>query len=215
MLNARVIAPTLRACDTSTKLTLANAQALRQALFVAIGRYVGLRMSDAGNIDAGELEMLCSLGFDVWLYQRVRFPGWRPADHSGGSDGTSAAQQALAAGYPPGAHLFLDPEGIDGTREETIRFANDWATSVMQLHYRAGLYVGYQVPLSALDLYDLPGFNQYASDVGNRKVAVRETSMSQLAERTVAGVRIDPVIIRTDRMGDRPMVCFDDAYQAA
>src|SRR5271167_4491426 len=113
----------------------------------------------------------------------------------------------MEAGYPDGAHVFLDLEGIDGTAFSTIKFATDWQREIVFAELKAGLYVGYAVPLHPQDLYDLPGFDCYFSDAADRQVATRGTAILQGKEVVIAGVKFDEDLMRPDLLGGLPFSC--------
>jgi|SRR6185312_10577928 len=172
---------------------------------LGIGRYVNLPgVSARFDISPGEFERILGKGLACWLYQHPRFEGWDPGAHSGATDADAACLAAKAVGYPAGAHIFLDLEGIGGTRAATLAFADAWQTLVLAHGYRAGLYVGFRVPLSATDLYELRGFDSYGSDAGHRAVAVRGCAMHQAAEISLAGTRFDPNVVAPDMKGEVP-----------
>ena len=141
-------------CDASTKLSFAQALALKSAGYVGVFRYVPLPgVNAAADIDAGELAMLLDVGLEVGLVQHVRFAdpglgGWSPPAHSGQMDASRAIAMARAAGYPSGAHLWCDWEDVapSCTVADAQKFLNDWAETVTDSAYRAGLYVGFHSP---------------------------------------------------------------------
>jgi hypothetical protein len=77
--------------------------------------------------------------------------------------------------------------------------------------YRAGLYHGYSVPLGALDIFDLPGFDCYWSDAGNRPVTTRGNAITQGPEVTIAGVKFDLDVVASDLQGGLPFMASRDA----
>lgn len=73
-------------------------------------------------------------------------------------DGALAVKQAKALGYPEGAHIMLDMEGLaifhtDPTR--LITACNTWGEIVSDAGYKDGLYVGVPQPLTSTELYAL------------------------------------------------------------
>lgn len=195
--------------DTNQTLTVVNAAKLRETYSFAV-RYVPLPgVHPAGDIDSSELELLCAAGFEVMLVQHVRFPGWDPRAHSGMVDGATAAEWARNIGYPDG-HIFLDLEGIKtGTdAAAVIVYANSWSGRILQSGFRAGLYVGYDVPLTPEQLYEDLSVDSYWKDPGPRVVAERGFAMVQGQEITVAGVRLDEDTLSTDSLGGRPYACL-------
>ena len=199
--------------DTNQGCSAAVLSALRAEGKVGVGRYVPLpRNRSAGDIGAEELARICDLVGQCLLFQHVRSPepgftGWRPSHHSGVEDAEAAVDHALMVGYPQGSHIVLDFENIDDTPQAATKFAIDWQATVRAAGWRAMLYVGFQVPLHALDLYDLPGFDCYASDLGDRRVATRGTSYLQTRYNVViAGVGFDTATMRADALGSLPYV---------
>jgi hypothetical protein len=192
--------------DTDEKLApniLKQEAALRYA---GVVRYVPLPSNGAKqDIDAVELQAILDSGLALLLVQHVRRPGWNPAQCSGKIDAQLAIQTAEAAGYLPGGHIFLDLEGIAGTAQDTKAFAEDWAATIVNGGYCAGCYVGYEVPLNAVQLYNLHDFHSYWSDAGQRSVATRGFAMKQLSpEVTIEGVGFDPDTLQADALGDTP-----------
>lgn len=88
-----------------------------------------------------------------------------------------------------------------------MRWAIAWETRLIAANYSALLYHGYGVPLSALDLYELPGFNQYWTDAADRPVADRGNAIVQGPALTLAGCPFDRNELQADRHGDVPRVC--------
>jgi Domain of unknown function (DUF1906) len=195
--------------DCSVKPTPAQARALKAMDHTLVGRYVPLPANNAANdIDAAELIMLTDLGFEVLLVQHVRTPPWDPRAHSGTIDAAVACEHALDAGYPLGAHLYLDLEGLVATADVAGAklFVESWATRVLADGFKAGLYVGYDLPLSPTDLWLLHGINTYWTDAAHHHVANRGCAIVQGRELTVRGVRIDEDTIAPDMLGELPFI---------
>jgi hypothetical protein len=194
--------------DTSAKVGPLGARALHQAGILGIVRSLPLPSGTLGQeITSGELAGLGAAGLQVALYQRVRYVGWRPADHSGAADSMHAVAAARSAGYPVGAVIYLDLEGIDGTADETARFANDWCDATRQANYQAGIYCGFQDPLGPADLYTLHRATTYWIDFGPRDVAVRGHALKQAyPEVAIGGIKFDLDQMGPDLLGDVPCV---------
>lgn len=197
--------------DTDEKLTLVTAAKLFAAPpgFIGCFRYLPLPAPNnpKPDIDARELEMLLSFAqFQVGLVQHVRDPGWDPRAHSGNIDGATAAQYALDAGYPTGSHIWQDLEGVMSGADAggVIVYSNAWAERVRAAGFRAGLYVGFDVPLTPEQLHDDLTHDSYWSDAGHRTVAVRGCAIHQGKTVTVGGVRIDEDEISEDALGSTP-----------
>ncbi len=219
--NARAATPGLWA-DSSTRLTRTSASALKSAGYVGVFRYVPLPgVNAAADIDADELAMLLDVGLEVGLVQHVRFKetwldGWSPRAHSGASDAAVAADAAQHAGYGAG-HIFCDFEDVDTTctAEGARVFLEAWASRALQSGFRAGVYVGFQIPLTPEQLYELRGVDIFWSDAGHRKVATRGVAISQGPELTVGGVRIDTDQVSPDLLGGLPWVAAPSPFTGA
>lgn len=198
--------------DTNTILTVRTLDALRAAGKLGVARYVPLPGNNpAGDISAEELERVLGEGLQLALVQHVRAGDprthlWDPGQHSGEDDARTACAAAKAAGYPEGAHVFLDLEAVSGTTVATVGFCLEWSRITLAEGFLAGLYVGYSVPLSPEDLYDLQGFNSYWSDAGRRQVATRGCAIVQGAEVVIGGVKFDVDPVAADKLGGLPYV---------
>lgn len=197
-----------RWCDTSAVVRRPVAAALRAAGILGVVRYAPLPGLDAAHdIDGLELELLCEAGLQVALVQHVRFPGWRPADHAGGADALAASRHCARIGYPLGAVVYLDLEGISGTADETARFANDWCDAARQAGQQPGIYCGYQDPLGPQELYTLHQASTYWVDAGPRTVAVRGHALRQhYPMQIIGGVTFDLDDMAPDLLDDLPWV---------
>jgi hypothetical protein len=174
--------------------------------YAGIVRYVPLPgLNSAKDISAAELKGILDAGLALLLVQHVRYQGWNPGKCSGDGDATAAIQAAEAAGYLQGGHIYLDLEGIAGTAADTTAYAQDWSAAIVAAGYCAGCYVGYAVPLNAVQLYDLSNFHTYWSAPGPWKVATRGFAMTQgEPEVSVGDVNFDPDTVQADSLGDTP-----------
>jgi hypothetical protein len=196
--------------DTSTKLTATSARAMRLKGYLGALRYLPLPSnSPANDIDYPEAAIIAGAGLELSLIQHVRFPGWDPSKQSGTVDAGIACFYAMGAGAKAGANLFLDFEGVSLTASvaQCKIYIEAWAASVIAHGFRAGLYVGYQIPLGPVDLYDLRGITCYWSDFGHRVVATRGCAVVQKnPDILVAGIKIDEDWVSPDLLGDLPQV---------
>lgn len=195
--------------DTTWKITANVAQALRHAGYVGVYRYVPLpRDASLGDISLSEAQTITDAGLQLGLVQHCRRPPVMLALHSGLQDATAATAAARAAGYPEGAHLFLDLEGVVGNESQVALYCDAWSAQVTGDGYGCGLYVGYSAVLGPDELYQLPRFDRYWSDAGPRVVATRGFCLRQHSpEVTVAGVSFDRDTMAPDDLGDLPKVC--------
>lgn len=196
--------------DTAAKLTLAQALEFRAQGFLGVGRYGPLPgNSTAEDLDAAELEMLVfDAGLEVVLFQHPRRVNVI-ASHSGSGDAMWVCQYASSIRYPTGAHVILDLEGVIGsTLGQVTTYCVDWGRAAMQLRYSAGLYVGFSAVLGPQELYELPGFDTYASDVARRRVNVRGVCYQQGPEVPAANglPNYDPATMGVDALGGLPLV---------
>lgn len=175
------------------------------------------------DISAGELERICAatradgLRLQCLLIQHPRLPAnCDLTKHSPQLDGQTAAQWCASVGYPAGCHLGLDCEGLAGasgeltavnTPDVCIAWASVWQHVVIEAGFRAMLYEGYDVPLTPVQLYQLPGFDQYWSDAGHRRIDTRGVSITQGGEVVIHGVKFDRDVVRPDLLGDAPWAC--------
>lgn len=195
-----------RIVDTNSKLSSELIELVKQEGYLAIARYVPLpHNAPDSDLDAKELAAILAAGLSVLIVQHVREPGWNPAQHCGETDARTAIEFAQAAGYAPGSHVFLDLEGISGTGPDTRTFAESWAATISAAGYRAGCYVGYNVPLNAEELYALHTINSYWSDPGNRAVATRGFALKQHESIRIGGVPFDPDTVQVDMLGQTPL----------
>jgi len=195
--------------DTAAKLDAAAVDALAFVGKVGAFRYVPLPSSPIDSqITAPELELLTAT-LEVGLVQRVRGPGgWRPGAYSGSTDAAWAAKAAKLAGFPEGGHIFQDLEDIapDVAAIQVVTYCLAWGAAMLDAGYRAGLYVGFDVPLTAGDLYALPSHDCYWSAPGPRSVARRGFAIKQGASVTIGGVNYDLDVVSPDLLGGLPMV---------
>jgi hypothetical protein len=195
--------------DTNRKVNGAIVAQLAADGYAGMARYVPLPSNPAqGDIDAAELGVILGGGLGLLLIQHVRFEGWDPAQCSGSADAARAIQSAQAAGYLPGAHIFVDLEGpaAQATAGSMIAFANDWADAIVAAGYLAGCYVGFGLPLSPDQLYsELYQINSYWSDAGPRKVAVRGFAIKQGQGFKIEGVPFDHDVVTPDQKGQTPL----------
>ncbi len=179
---------------------------LREHGFAGLLRYVPLPGQRAGgDVDAAEVEAIAGAGLGLLIAQRVRPAPWDPRRHSGVDDALAAVEVAAAAGYAAGAHLFLTFEGIvPGTCAAARAFAEGWASIVLDAGFQAGCYVGFDVPLSSIELFDLRFFNSYGRSRGPRRVAVRGFALEREEEIVLDGRAVDPHTVHPDEQGDTP-----------
>lgn len=195
--------------DTSAPLTRAQALEFLSRGFRGRFGYVPLPGNDTSrDVSGAEIAMLLDVGLEVGLVQHPRAANVLRL-HSGGADAMAAAQWAASIGYPAGAHIFLDLEGVlDTSPGQVTTYCVDWARACLQLGYSAGLYVGYATVIGPQELYELPLFDCYWTDAVGRRVNVRGCAVKQRAQVPAAGglPNYDPDDVAPDALGGLPLV---------
>jgi len=189
-----------RGVDTIERFTVERARAFRAAGYSFAVRYLG-------NLLAPERDAILSGGLALLAVNYSRRPGWRPSSALGAADGALAVAHAEQAGLLPGMTLWLDLEGPSGTGVDCIGWVNAAARAIQRAHFKAGLYVGYGVPLSADQLYWSLAVTAYWDSCSvNPSVSRRGFQMRQLSppNQWVCGTHVDLNVIQTDALGDTP-----------
>lgn len=196
-------------CDFSVFPSRIQAIQLRAAGFIGCFCYVGLpNNNDENDVTKERLLMLIDIGFEVGFVQHVRRPPWDPREHSGAEDGATAAERAQNAGAPQGVHIFPDWEGlVFGLPVAAAKtYLESSADRLLAARYRAGMYCGFDDPMSPRDRYYLHGITSYWSDESHRAVYLRGCAVTQGAEIEVDGVRIDNDTVQPDLLGETPWI---------
>jgi len=195
-----------RGFDTSETLNATQGATLVKLGFSFGVRYVGL--SVGGGITAAELSALTGAGLKMMLVQFGRSHGLNAAQ--GTADGTAAARNALAVGYPPGACLWLDlsPAPITDCQD----YANAWyfaAVAAGMYGSALGVYCEPGVPFSSSQLYHNLKFARYWKTAGQcPNVDVRGYQMVQLYPGNQVpspGIIIDQDFVQSDFTGSLPV----------
>jgi hypothetical protein len=202
-----------RGFDTEARVTSSWLQSRRLDGHVWCADYLPLphftsAQIGASCISATDFAYRISIGYQVSLIQHPRYPGWDPAECDAAEDARCAMLYARAIGFPLGAHLWVDLEGMKpSTTPQVARaYAELWATTMIEAGQLCGAYYGYQIPLTSLGMWLLHGVTSYWTDVANRKVDNRGCAIKQGKTHTVDGVEIDEDELLPDLLGDMPMV---------
>jgi hypothetical protein len=199
--------------DCVTILTPHSAAALKAAGAAFVVRYLG-------SLSIVERDAILGAGLGLMLVTFSRAPGWPsangpifPSAELGASDGASSVAQAKKLGLPAGVQLWRDFEGPPAgtTAEQTIAYVNAWTDAVVAAGYVAGLYVGFGIPLTPEQLYDLKVTAYWHSCSQVPEVAVRGYQMRQAypPNQTLGGVSVDIDHVSADAMGDTPLMLVD------
>ena len=212
--NARPADPG-RYLDTDTVCSDTVLDAVVLFGFLGILRYVplpGVNASD--DISTEELERILSRKLRSAWVQHPRFPGWDPASHNGEADALVACNAAKLAGYAEGTTGYLDLEGMPKATVATAsKFVKDWIHVAVNEGTRPGIYVGYNIPLSPLELWELAYVHTYWSDAAHRKVAHRGCAIYQGPPISIAGTVFDRDNVAADLLGELPF--FTGAIEIA
>jgi hypothetical protein len=186
--------------------TIANAaQALFDQGFRFAIRTVGLPGGSPGTIKSDEVTAVHSAGIALGISQVIRHAGF--SDAQGTQDGTVAASEASALGFPSGGLIWFDLEGERGVASQSlITFLNNWAAAVVDAGYLAGLYNGPQSVLTGHDISALPQFHAYWQAAALVPQVARGYQIYQLlpSNTFVAGINIDIDVVQTDFDGSSP-----------
>jgi hypothetical protein len=194
--------------DCSSPLTRTQATAVAESGYKGhpltfVWRYVHFAPPPTHDLTRLETAAILDAGLTLLVVQHCRNPGWTASEHLGDSDGAWAVRNAVAAGYPPGMGLCvaMDLEGLANSGEPVIAHCEAWATRVRVDGYRPVLYVGYDCGLTPVQLYELPSFDRYWSDLADRHVPTRGTCCLQHAQTAIAKVQVDPDSAHPDLLG--------------
>jgi hypothetical protein len=195
--------------DINTPLSGGEAADVKAAGMDFVFRYVPLNAADAaGHITNAELQALLSAGLAVLLVQNVDNPGWNPTAELGLTHGSYAVAYAKANGYPTGGPIYCDLEEVAAgtTAQEVIDYCTNWYNAVTIGGYFAGLYCGWNIVLTAQQLYsDLPFKSYWKAYNFDEGVATRGFQIVQHVQKTIAGLLVDPDTIQADELGDLPI----------
>jgi hypothetical protein len=215
-ITAQVAVPGARGFDCNTPVTRADASRFLEHGYTFAIRYVGRVTAHSYDLTPNEASTITTAGLGCMIVQHVQRDGppwWTPTDDKGKQYGASAAEQAHTCGYPQGATIWLDLEGIAPRTdpEQIISYANLWHEAVAAADYLPGVYIGYGARLSAQQLYDRLHFTRYWAAFNlnaDEYPAVRGVCMRQQRAHAPAGVpfEIDADVVQADNLGGLPVL---------
>jgi hypothetical protein len=138
-----------------------------------IGRYLE-------NLTAEELENAFSCNLSVLLIGESPANGYIPTSQDGTTNGgreVARAQALSIKGIQVG--IVCDLEGMGGTSDETIAYANAYGNAVMSAGFQCIAYVGAGVPLTPEQLYELDETLYWHSMSSVQEVAVVDYAFLQ------------------------------------
>jgi hypothetical protein len=196
------------AFDVDQPLSNAQAAEFVKAGFKACVRYFPLNASDvAGCLTSLELQALLSAGLAVMVVQHVDAFPWSPTASLGTSHGSYAVSYAKAIGYPIGGPIYCDMESpaTSATAADCLAYINAWVKEVETAGFESGLYCGWGLPLTPMQLFDISLVTLYWRAYNGPEVAIRGYSMIQHTEQSLNGIPYDPNTIQADDLGDLPI----------
>ncbi len=204
--------------DCNATVSPKVAKRFKDAGYSFVVRYVRRSQHHDFDISASEMDGILEAGLGLMLVQHVAAPGWSPTKILGQSYGAIAGVEAHNIGYPSGATLWCDLEGVadSASPSEVIDYLNSWHEMAREMGYTPGLYVGDSCGLTATELYKRLRFKAYWSAFNLNKEnvpSVRGTQMRQKPypprdRRIDCPFEYDEDLIVTDKLGGTPTLAF-------
>lgn len=198
--------PSVPGFDCNTTVSAALAQQFYEQGYKFCVRYLSRGPEDSRDLSEQEATGILNAGLALMPIQHVRKPGWAPTQALGQQDGSDAAQNAQAVGFPQGVNVWCDLEGVisDAAPADVVAYCEAWSEEVNAAGYVPGLYVGAGALLTGDELYALPFEHYWRSpskvpDVPNRSYQVFQLFPSV----DVNGIQIDVDITKNDDEGGR------------
>lgn len=139
--------------DTLTPITAPMIAALRKYQLPGTRTGFTFLVRYLENLTLAELTMVLAAGFGMVFVGESRPNGYIPSAGAGSADGLRELNRVRALGLPSGITVGCDLEGMGGTAQDTIAYANAWADVIRPASDIAMAYVGAGVPLTATQLY--------------------------------------------------------------
>lgn len=218
-----------RGFDCNQQVSSKDAAAFYHAGYRFAVRYVRRQAPHSYDISTGEVLSILNAGLGLMLVQHVAQEGllgsklalgpltWSPNVTIGHAYGAIAANEAAAVGYPRGAVLWCDLEGVAlrTPAADVIAYCNAWYDAARDAGFIPGLYVGFDCGLSADQLYYKLKYSHYWAAYNLNKdsyPSVRNVEMQQLPYPApayrVPGIsyQYDGDVIRSDKKGGSPLL---------
>jgi len=188
--------------DADTVITSDVAQQFASQGYQFCLRYLSLGSRQGrGDLSTTEALDILNAGLALMPVQHVANSGWVPSASLGQTNGSNAAANASAVGFPRGVNVWCDLEGIaHGTpAQPVIDYCNAWYDAVANAGFVPGLYVGANAILSGLQLYHLKFQHYWQSESRVPALPHRGYQMVQSAmDGQVNGIYIDQDVTQTD-----------------
>jgi hypothetical protein len=172
-------------------------------------RYVSLgRGRSKGDLSAAEARRILASGLGLMPVQHVRGSPWAPTAALGNTDGTNAAANATAVGFPPGVSLWFDLEDVEigAAVADVTAHCNAWYDAAFAAGYIPGIYVGANAVLDGEQLYSLK-FQHYWKSMSRVPVLPERgyQMVQSLVPESVNGIGIDRDVTHTDEKGGQAL----------
>jgi hypothetical protein len=171
------------------------------------------------NLTPDELDRILSRGYGLIFIGESRPNGYVPSATSGGADGLREVARMRDLGLPEGVTEVCDLEGMSGTDQDTIAYANAYGSCIQAARYSCMTYVGDSVPLSPAQLYSLAHTTLYWHSLSNvQQVATCDYCAIQAypTQKLVlpGGITLaaDVSFIYRDKRGRAPKMAVSDEY---
>src|SRR4051812_26709476 len=209
--------------DTSETVNVRAAALMHAAGYRYAVRYVRRAKRHPSTLTATESKALLNAGLGVMLVQYVESESsWTPSAAKGKQNGTIAASEAYALGFPWGVTIWCDVEGIAaGTSAKTIiEYCNQWHQAVSAAGYVPGIYVGYHARLTPGQLYRSLRFTHYWAAYNLnadqypivRGVQLKQAQLLSDAIPPGVGISFQSDRVMTDVLGGRPTLLALDGW---
>lgn len=157
-------------------------------IFRYVSLYAPLR---GGDIDPVERDAILACEVPLLLVQHVNYPGWTATAVNGTQHGNAAGQDATQVGYPSGAMLFVDLEGVKNLGGSVDEYITCWAYAVQAYGFVPGLYQGYSCGIDPGVLAQHTEYGGFWSDFGQRTNPIG-FMCKQRPQISHCGIGIDP-----------------------
>jgi hypothetical protein len=192
--------------DTDTLLGPAECKLLASAGVKGVASYLGL-VTPA---------MLAAIWAEGMGFLPISYDdheqGWIPTAAMGAAEGALARQRARALSLLKGISTVCDLEGMGGTADDTIAYANPWCAAANPDGDLPTAYIGEGVTLTPEQLYDLDfvGYVHSCSEVPNVAVCGYQVIQAYPPDVTVVnGVTlpftVDIDFVQQDKKGRTPV----------
>lgn len=191
--------------DADSTITPAIAKLFAAQGYTFCLRYLSVGAGQAhGDLSPAEANNILAAGLALMPVQHVLRPGWSPTAALGTTNGTHAAANAAAIGFPAGVNVWCDLEVVAAgtTADEVTGYCNAWSDAVSAGGYVPGLYVGADIVLTGPQLFELKFEHFWKSESRVPAIPVRGYQMVQtMVPKPVNGIGIDKNVTQTDAQG--------------